>query len=777
MQSSLRFYLKSTYLMGTFHELLLLCAGAVLFGLLPHLLLFSWSVYYARLAGDSVQEMLSIAVFIMGQAVFLTFSEKILEWFADHLGIKQATKFRSFIFSSLSDSPKAIKNLDQQKAMDPDLFFTKSCHFFKNVCRAVTEIAGTCIFLARYGFLMTGLSVLVMMCITDFCILFLTTAPYSWSLASLLQRANTAESRLRGKLSFLQMRSALLQGQKPLFQTTWADFQQDLGMEYWPTMRAILLRQKILEAFVYFCEKLVQPLMAVIIIMVSHFKFPLAEHSVWNRGVHAGVFQQVLFCFTQLWRAGSLIKNNFKDISAITSAYNNLSGFMDVVPIKKLVSHADSQKLSFFWVLQLNAVLMLVVWTMATVIVSCLQQYGLLVLTADAFVPPSFGIALMVALIIGYGVRMRLSQLKHYFPYSLSSSILALAISAISTYIWFGLSSVPMGALFYQNWALAVYTVISFIGAVLSVRYVRDISKKACMSSGLVGVVASELFKNIPLVNKRSGLTHVRLQDIGLYSVGKQGEKTPILQLSHDTVLDFPGGQSHLITGASRTGKSLLCVAPLQEGFSVHGNGILSGKISTPGDISIVLPQGGIMQDLDSFGRGVIFCQRGKPSLLLTPLQKLFYLIVCSNPQDLQQKDMDLICLWKDFEKDLFSFLKVLDFSDAWLVELRRGAIPEMSGGRKAQLFSAILHTALGVPLHQPHRRVMLCIDNGFEGIDEATLPIILQSFQKRLHAVKASVFVGIFSKLDGAALQYFDSHRDMSRTDNTTRATLVTNT
>ena len=242
-------------------------------------------------------------------------------------------------------------------------------------------------------------------------------------------------------------------------------------------------------------------------------------------------------------------------------------------------------------------------------------------------------------------------------------------------------------------------------------------------------------------------------------------------------MLDFPGGQSHLITGASRAGKSLLCVAPLQEGFSVHGNGILSGKISIPGDISIVLPQGGIMQDLDSFGRGVTFCQRGEPLLLLTPLQKLFYLIVCSNPQDLQKKDMDLIYLWKDFEKDLFSFLRVLDFSDAWLAELRKGVIPEMSGGRKAQLFSAILHTALGVPLYQQHRRVMLCIDNGFEGIDEVTLPIILQSFQKRLHMVKASVFVGIFPKLYGAALQYFDSHRDMSRTDNTTHATLVTNT
>ena len=743
--SSLHFALKSYTYSGLLPAFLMLCCGAVLFGLLPQFLMVFWGSYYSMLAGSSYTGLVQITLLILLQGIFYTMVERPLDFFAKALANRQSTWLRSALQAKADSNPGLFMQVSQagQKILDCDSFFSKTNLMVKNALFSGVSVLGNFVYLARYGFFWLSVKIFALMLATDWVVYRLNMSQKWWGMAKLDQESKNAATTFRDAFNSMRDNIALYQGQEGLLRAKIQSLRAANQPAYLRTMRVKQWVSAVVNTFVSVCARLVCPLVAIFVLRTGQLTMPLGDSGTANQGVNAGVFQQILFCFTQLWRSGSVIKTNMDSATAVESSFNNIKDCIRILSYQpadgvEQVTPISTRALAVgaFWG-------MLQVWWLVTMVTQMLQYYQV-VGALPVFVLTPLPLMPMMAANLFFSVRYMGG--KSILPWAeiINVSVFSFTTAVLVVY---GASFFFVGSLYYpliQGVALATYFLALLTSCYFLQAYRRRLSCLACAAMTNKQTTFGSLSAKSSQANSAMA---AELSDVALcQSYDKECVLTPLLSFAPNTSVAIPFRQASLVSGDANVGKSALIFQSLMPHFGRAGPLMLTGQRDVWADIQLVFSQQqNPMQNLARFDRDFVFRVAGQDLPACSALAKVFYTLVITNPDNMTKQDYDLWQKWPRIKADILTFLQDpdLDFAQDWRDALAADkSMPVMSGGNKAKLMSAVIAAILRLSAYQPGRSVLVGLDYAFDGISESVLPHVVAKLTACVRAVPKSALV-----------------------------------
>lgn len=743
--SSLYFALMSYTYAGLLPAFMMMCCWAVLFGLLPQFLMVFWGSYYSMLAGSSYTGLVQITMLILLQGIFYTLVERPLNFFAKVLANRQSTCLRSALQAKADSNPGLFMQVTQagQKILDCDSFFAKTNLMVKNAIFSGLSVLGNFVYLARYGFFWLSVKIFVLMLATDWVVYRLNISQKWWGMAKLDQESKNSVTTFRDAFNSMRDNIALYQGQEGLLRAKIQSLRAYNQPAYLHSMRLKQWVSGVVSTFVGVCARLVCPLVAIFVLRTGRLTMPLGDSSLANQGVNAGIFQQILFCFTQLWRSGSVIKSNMDSATAIESSFNNIKDCMRTLSYQPAdgvvqVSPISTRALvvAAFWC-------MLQVWWLVTMVTQVLQYYHVVgVLPANVLTP----LPLMPMMVANLFFALCYRGGKSTLPWAEIAYVNVISFTA-AVLVVYGASFFFVGASYYplmQGVALGVSFLALVSSCYLLKAYRMRLSSLACAAIAMKQTTSGSVSDKT--IQANSAMAAV-LSDIALcQSHAKDRVPTPLLAFAPNNTVAIPFGQACLVSGDANAGKSALIFQSLMKHFGRVGSLLVTGQRDVWADIQLVFSQQqNPMQDLARFDRDFVFRYAGQNLPACPALAKVFYTLVVTNPDNMTKQDYDLWQKWPRVKADILSFLQDpnLDFAQDWRDALASDKpMPLMSGGNKAKLMSAVIATILRISDYQPGRSVLVGLDYAFDGISESVLPHVVAKLTACVRLVPKSALV-----------------------------------
>ena len=472
-------YFDSIRSTGSMYQVMCLGAMSWLFGLVPFFLMRHWAVFFDVIAGGSASMVLSITMVIFWQALFYTFCEKPLDWAIQYLSARQSEVVRDHLLTKL---PQKIDNITSpsnanQRFIQANTFFEKSNRIVKNFLQSITQVVGNFLYLKRYGYFSLGLRVFGLILVSDVFIFICTTAKDNWSLAAkdeaYIMQKNALSSHSNDLLKFKHF----FLGQRAVKSGHIYALRQENEKAYKESARSHLWTDSLISLFTVMCSKILEPCVVIFFMLRRSLVLPLNISQNIN-GHDAGVFKQVLMCFSQIWRNGSICKNNAGDFSKLKSGYENakpLYNELDYNPNDIRVRVTPTQSFSL---LSTNIWLTILGLYACRQVVHYLVQHELstVVLNLPALSNPLVFIAINLVFVLGlYHSKTTLSSiLKNSLMVCTLSAAFALTTLFIVTQIF--PSFYPLAV--YQNLALSIYVVGQCFWSYKIITYEKDLSSR-----------------------------------------------------------------------------------------------------------------------------------------------------------------------------------------------------------------------------------------------------------------------------------------------------------
>ncbi len=743
--SSLYFALKSYTYSGLLPAFMALSCGAVLFGLLPQFLMAFWGSYYTMLAGGSSTGLVQITLLILLQGIFYTMVERPLDFFAKALANRQSTWLRSALQAKADSHPGLFMQVTHagQKILDCDSFFAKTNLMVKKALSSCVSVLGNFVYLARYGFFWLSVKIFALMLTTDWMIYRLNISQKRWGMAKLDQESKNSATIFRDAFNSMRDNIALYQGQEGLLRAKIHSLRVYNQPAYLHSMRLKQWVSAVVNTFVSVCARLVCPLVAIFVLRTGQLTMPLGDSGTANQGVNAGVFQQILFCFTQLWRSGSVIKSNVDSATAVESSFNNIKDCM------RTLSYQPGDGVTSVSPITMRAFLagaswgMLQVWWMVTMLTQVLQHYQVVgVLPAYVLMPLPF--IPMAAANLFFALCYRGAKSKLPWAEIAYVSVFSFTAAVLMVY---GASFFFIGVSYYrflQSAALGAYFVALVASCYLLKVYRARLSSLACTAITSKQAASSAVVAKAAQANPAMAAA---LSDIALcQSCDKECVLAPLLAFAPNTSVSIPFRQASLVSGDANVGKSALIFQSLMPHFGRAAPLVLTGQRDVWADIQLVFSQQqNPMQNLARFDRDFVFRYAGQDLPACSALAKVFYTLVITNPDNMTKQDYDLWKKWPRIKADILTFLQDpdLDFAQDWRDALAADkSMPVMSGGNKAKLMSAVIWSILRISAYQPGRSVLAGLDYAFDGISESVLPHVIAKLTECVRHVPKSALV-----------------------------------
>lgn len=708
--------------------------------------MYFWGVFYTHIYGNSAEKILQISYFICIQAITYTTLEKTLDYYANYIANIQASITRNSIIQKMGSNISSLGTFDAigQKISEPNSFFNQLNQTIKQCLVSVANLIGNAIFLIQYGLLQTSSKFIALMIVSEYLIYKSTTTNHSYSLSKLVQKHDNAAGTLREKVEKIEEKKDFYSGQKNLLSWYLKLIEKEYSKLYTLTYTPKLLAEKCIEGFTGILLRLTQALACILVVTHVGLKFPLAENLHNNRLIEAGIFTQILVCFQQIWRSGSIFQNNYKKVAQVHSSFNNMRDFhvhlnYSTKDIKPTVIHINKTTLFFK-----NIWMLFTLWSFTTAVAALLRSFELLTLPSTVLSPiPLTHFILIQLTSILTALRYDNSDNDITILSFSLASIFALATLITGIYL-------PVANSFFTNpfslqMACQISAVIgSLTGIILGLRYntyQKEVSNGTPPSPG-----ATETSTTFIHTKQHNNSNKIVLKDLALYA-----NKNKILSFSDGTTLDFDYGKSHLVQGLNGTGKSSLLVRSLStyDSKKQKDGSWVQGSVYSHGDIELTFSQNGNpMQDLSLYTENFTLRSNKEPTSL-TDLKKIFFSFSIQNPDKPNEKDEDIIKNWPYYHNLIHTFLAdpILSFDPGnhhkWLDKIKSEEVDfGMSGGSKSKLISAVIYALLHITKKSPNRKVLITIDEGFDGIHDVAKNHIIKKIAGSTRSLPNSTLI-----------------------------------
>ncbi|MEC8064211.1 MAG: hypothetical protein VX112_05135 [Pseudomonadota bacterium] len=743
-------------------------------GLFPVLGMAHWSSYYDALALSTTGRVVILSFVISAQAVIFTLLDQPLEAWVRAISIRQSDLVRRCLLKKVPNRFEYLADQDNvnQKLMEINTFFDSINSMLKNVCIAFISIVANFTYLYNLGCFSLGLKIFSLILLTDFIAAYASTSNESWSLSSRKKGLDNAKNELRDASDLLKDNSVLLNGMYSLQKSHLMYLQhkneESLKLVYYQHF----FLSKVIDVFTTCCQKIVEPLLVLSFILSGSLQLPLVSSTSKNQ-ITTGTFKQLLYCFVQFWRNGSIFKNNNGHFSKIDSSYKNATPLHYSLNFHPYDIIANNDNLSIPFLFLCNICLSLWWYTLVSFISTYLVNNHITSIFTVPFAPPALlGFLAFNAFFIFFS-NHRKHHLTSYFEISLSLCILSMFSTSTMLFVFLRFIPSLNSVYIFRSTLLVANIIAQVLCTACYANYERSLSKhflKINDDSGRprmhsrsdqsIVVKHHNKASVYPIFNKtnknlssqsfcKSSISNgIVLKNLSLItSIDKKPLKI-VCRLSENNHIELQG--MCLITGSESSGKSALVMRALSQNMSGHGNSWLYGEVMLQDDLLLVFDQNNnSMQNLDRYNRDFYFYKDGNLLPKMCDLQKIFYSLAFSNPYNLTDQDQQLYSFWPRIKNDMLTFLakEELNFIEAWRNKIDQdGVIPPLSGGNKAKIMSAIMYALLNIPNLQPGRKISIAVDVAFEGISEAVQPHILRLFKERVSLSKYTNFIAVLT-------------------------------
>lgn len=772
--SLVAFYFKSSYAAGHLLAVAALFTLSLLLGFLPQVLMGYWAFFWSQLYGDSVYVLINTSVFMALQAVVFTLMEKVLDFACERLALEQAAVLRDGVLRKiLRIDPAYLSTLDGQKISEPDAFYDRVNKIVRKSLFSVGVVFGNVVYLARYGLFRIGLLWSVFVVATDYVVYKLSQPSsgkasfFSVSLSDITTASNQAQNTLRAGVEDLQANQSFLWGQPGFLACEVARIRHKLNASCEQALHAYYYWHDTVEACVEIIRRLIQPLATLMIVCGLALRLPL-DGSLLNRGITVGIITQLVNCFAQLWRFGSVFKNYPKDVSNCTSSYDNMRSFMRVMPFSASDMAVTGPPPSL-WVVFGNQ-LLFSAW--------CYEALGVVVATITDFGLDSFTPGLMP---VAVGWRFLLLTIasagtsKNHSMVNVFSIALGVLAAMVSYALLCFASVYPLMMVETACWALyGPYVAVSSVSCLLSYGYVNRRYMQTTNQLSSVVQASDSLLKAVPMQDAHKSLTAGKsnlistsavLSNLALFP-NKKDVKS-VITFAPDTTVSFATGKPAVVVGENGLGKSSLVIAALTKGGTslAHETCQLRGNIALSVDKKLIFGQThNPTANIDLYRLDYDLRDRWGKSYPITPLQRMFFAMTMTDPGCMTVLDERIYANWSLCKHAMRNFLQddafAMDaaFLDTLFVQEQVGA--DVTGGRAAKCIAAMVYAAMSMTQHSDKfgkLSLLVAVDEGFGAVTAAERAVIYKKFCGIARGSSALTFVAV---LHDAALQKHFSER-----------------
>ncbi len=767
--SLVSFYLGSSYAAGLLPAVAALFILSLLLGFLPQVLMGYWAVFWSQLYGDSVMLLINTSVFMALQAVVFTLMEKMLDFACERLALEQAAVLRDGVLRKiLRVNPAFLSTLDGQKISEPDAFYDRANKIVRKSLFSVGVVFGNVVYLARYGLFRIGLLWGAFVVATDY-VVYRLSLPHTGknhffpvSLSDITTKSNQAQNTLRTGVEELQANQSFLLGQPGFLACEVARIRHKLNVSCEKALHTYYYWHDMVEACVETIRRLIQPLATLVIVWGLALRLPL-DGSSFNQGITVGIMTQLVNCFAQLWRFGSIFKTYPKDVSNCTSSYDNMRSFMRVMQFSDRDMVVTGPPPSLWLVLGNQLLFSAWCYDALGVVVAAITHFGL-----DSFTPGLMPIAvgwrfaLLTVAVVGTNKNHSMVNV-----FSTGLGLLAATVSyAVMCYL--GVYSLMLAGT--ACWALyGPYLAVSGLSCLLSYGYVHKryvqsthqlVSEMQTVDSSLQ-VVPKLDTKNQKADSKNNPVfVSAVLTNLGLF-LNREDSSKPVITFAQDTTVSFAAGKPAVVVGENGLGKSSLVIAALTKGgasFS-HEACQLRGDIALSVDKKLIFGQmHNPTANIDLYRLDYDLRDRWGKLYSITPLQRMFFAMTMTDPGCMTVLDERIYANWSLCKKIMKRFLIegafAMDaaFLDTLFVQEQVGA--GLAGGRAAKCIAAMVYAAMSMTQH-PDKfgklSLLVAVDEGFGAVTAAERALIYEKF---CGLARGSEWLSFVAVLHDAALQ-----------------------
>lgn len=769
--SLVSFYLRSSYAAGLLPAVAALFTLSLLLGFLPQVLMGYWAVFWSQLYGDSVVLLINTSIFMALQAVVFTWMEKVLDFACERLALEQAAVLRDGVLRKiLRIDPAYLSTLDGQKISEPDVFYDRVNKIVRKSLFSVGVVCGNIVYLARYGLFRIGLLWSVFVVATDYVVYRLSlpnmgkASFFPVSLSDMTTESNQAQNALQAALEDLQNNQSFLLGQPGFLACEVARIRHKLNASCEQALHTYYYWHDTVEVCVEIVRRFIQPMATLMIVWGLALRLPL-DGSAYNRGITVGITTQLVNCFAQLWRFGSIFKNYPKDVSNCTSSYDNMR-FMRVMQFSDRDMAVVGPPPSL-WIVLGNQ-LLFTAWCYDVLggVVAAITHFGL-----DSFTPGLMPVAvgwrfaLLTMAIAGTNKNHSMVNI-----FSIGLGLLAATFSyAVMCYS--GVYSLMLAEM--VRWVLyGSYLAVSAVTCLLSYGYVHkryvqithQLSSMMQVVNGSANFVSKNETKNRESASKNS-LASATLTSLALLA-NKEDAKA-VITFAKDTTVSFAAGKPAVVVGENGLGKSSLVIAALTKGGTslAHETCQLRGDITLTVDKKLIFGQAhNPTANIDLYRQDYDLCDRWGKSYPITPLQRMFFAMTMTDPGCMTALDERIYANWPSCKHSMRSFLQdralAMDaaFLQSLFVQEQVGA--DVTGGQAAKCIAAMVYAAMSMTQDCDKfgkLSMLVAVDEGFGAVTAAERAVIYKKFCNLVRGSSAITFVAV---LHDAALQKHFSDR-----------------
>ena len=770
--SLVSFYLGSSYAAGLLPAVAALFTLSLLLGFLPQVLMGYWAVFWSQLYGDSVMLLINTSVFMALQAVVFTLMEKILDFACERLALEQAAVLRDGVLRKiLRVNPAFLSTLDGQKISEPDAFYDRVNKIVRKSLFSVGVVFGNVVYLARYGLFRIGLLWGAFVVATDY-VVYRLSQPHTGkhrffpvSLSDITTKSNQAQNTLRAGVESLRNNQSFLLGQPGFLACEVARIRHKLNASCEKALHTYYYWHDTVEACVETIRRLIQPLATLVIVWRLALRLPL-DGSSFNQGITVGIITQLVNCFVQLWRFGSIFKTYPKDVSNCTSSYDNMRSFMRVMQFSDRDMVVTGPPPSLWLVLGTQLLFSAWCYDALGVLVAAITHFGL-----DSFTPGLMPIAvgwrfaLLTVAVVGTNKNHSMVNV-----FSTGLGLLATTVSyALMCYL--GVYSLMLAGT--ACWALyGPYVAVSGVSCLLSYGYVHKwyvqsthqlVSEMQTVDSP-PGFAFKNDTKNIKAASKNNSTSAV-LSNLALFP--NKNDAKPVITFVQDTTVSFAAGKPAVVIGENGLGKSSLVIAALTKGGAsfAHEACQLRGNIALSVDKKLIFGQThNPTANIDLYRLDYDLRDRCGKSYSITPLQRMFFAMTMTDPGCMTVLDERIYANWSLCKQSMKRFL----IEDAFAMDaafLHTLFVQEqvgvgLAGGRAAKCIAAMVYAAMSMtqfPDKFGKLSLLVAVDEGFGAVTAAERAVIYEKFCGLARGAGSLSFVAV---LHDAALQKHFSER-----------------